>query len=349
MKLLHSFTNHFTQDLAIDLGTANTIVYMKSEGIVVQEPSVVSVRYDSKGGYKVLAVGHEAKQMLGRTPNGIMAIRPMKDGVISNFDIAQEMLKHFITRAHQRFPFVRFKPRIVIAVPSGITQVEHRAVIEAAESAGAKEVFLIEEAIAAAIGAGLPVTEAGGNMVVDIGGGTTEVAVISLSGIVFSSSTRVGGDAMEEVITKYLKQKYNLLVGERTSEAIKLQIGSAYPSSESNKTCEVRGRDLMTGIPKTVLLCEAEIQEALSDVCQQIVHAVRNVLETISPELSADIVDKGIALAGGGSKLARLDILLREHMGLPIFHAEDPLTCVAMGTGKVLDELDLLSSIELSL
>lgn len=347
MGLLSSFTGYFSHDLAIDLGTANTLVYLRNQGIVIREPSVVAVQRDAKGGNKVLAVGEEAKLMLGRTPGNIMAIRPMKDGVISDFDITQEMLGHFIRLVQKKNSMIRFKPRIIIAVPSGITQVERRAVRESAESAGAKEIFLIEEPMAAAIGAGLPITEASGNMIVDIGGGTTEVAVISLAGIVYSDSARVGGDAMDECIVQFVKKKYNLLIGERTAEEIKITLGTAFPSSEI-KTMEIKGRDLVTGIPKTQALSDVEIRETLADVCAEIVQTVRNALELTPPELASDIVDKGIVLAGGGSLLAGLDVLLREETGLPVFHAEDPLTCVAVGTGKVLDEIDLLSSIALA-
>lgn len=344
MGAFSKFKNIFSEDLAIDLGTANTLVFVRGHGIVVREPSVVAVKRDIKGNYKVLAVGQEAKVMLGRTPGSIIAIRPMKDGVISDFEIAEEMLRYFIRQVQKRRRFIRFKPRIIIAVPSGITQVEKRAVRESAKSAGAKEVFLIEEPMAAAIGAGLPITEASGNMIVDIGGGTTEVAVISLSGIVYSDSARIGGDKMDETIVQYIKQKYNLLIGERTAEEIKISIGSAFPLEEK-RTFEVKGRDLVTGIPKTLVLSDGEIRESLSDVCEAIVHTVRNALEHTPPELASDIVDKGIILAGGGSLLMGLDILLRERTGLPVSHADDPLTCVAMGTGKVLDEINLLSSI----
>jgi len=284
--------------------------------------------------------------MLGRTPGSITAIRPMKDGVISDFDVTQEMLRYFIRQTQSRFSFFRFKPRIIIAVPSGITQVERRAVKEAAQSAGAREVFLIEEPMAAAVGAGLPVTEASGSMIVDIGGGTTEVAVISLAGIVYSDSARIGGDRMDDTIIQFIKQKYNMLIGERTAEEIKINIGSAFIQGDP-KTHEVRGRDLVTGIPKTLILSEEEVLEALTDVTAQIIKTVRNALESTPPELAADIVDHGIVLAGGGSLLSGLDELLRNEVGLPIFHAEDPLTSVAVGTGKVLDELDLLSTIEL--
>jgi rod shape-determining protein MreB len=345
--MMNKFASIFTQDLAIDLGTANTLVYTRQRGIVIREPSVVAVQKDNRGRIQVLAVGEEAKQMLGRTPGSITAIRPMKDGVISDFDITQEMLRYFIRQTQSKFSFFRFKPRIIVAVPSGITQVERRAVKEAAESAGAREVFLIEEPMAAALGAGLPVTEASGSMIVDIGGGTTEVAVISLAGIVYSDSARVGGDKMDESIAEFIKQKYNLLIGERTAEDIKINIGTAFIKEEP-KSYEVRGRDLVTGIPKTLVLGEEEVLEALSDVCAQIVKTIRNALESTPPELAADIVDRGIVLAGGGSLLSGLDDLLRAEVGLPIFHADDPLTCVAIGTGKVLDEIDLLATIELS-
>lgn len=344
MGFFNSISSYFSHDLAIDLGTANILVYIKGQGIVIREPSVVAVQRDSMGSYKVLAVGEEAKMMLGRTPGNIMAIRPIKDGVISDFDITQEMLRYFIRQVQKRKSLFKFKPRIIIAVPSGITQVEKRAVKEAAESAGAKEIFLIEEPMAAAIGAGLPITEASGSMIVDIGGGTTEVAIISLAGIVYSNSARVAGDAMDETIVQFVKKKYNLLIGERSAEEIKIQIGSAFKEGEP-KTLEIKGRDLVTGIPKTLKLSDDEIREALSDVCEEIVQTVRNALERTPPELASDIVDKGIVLAGGGSLLSGLDVLLREQTGLPVFHAEDPLTCVAIGTGKVLDQIDLLSSI----
>ncbi len=339
-------TGFFAQDMAIDLGTANTLVFMKSHGIVIREPSVVAVQKDYRGNFEVLAVGEEAKRMLGRTPGSITAIRPMKDGVISDFDVTQEMLRYFIRQTQRRFSFFRFKPRIIIAVPSGITQVERRAVKEAAQSAGAREVFLIEEPMAAAVGAGLPVTEASGSMIVDIGGGTTEVAVISLAGIVYSDSARIGGDRMDDTIIQFIKQKYNMLIGERTAEEIKINIGSAFIQGET-RSHEVRGRDLVTGIPKTLILSEEEVMEALSDVTAQIIKTVRNALESTPPELAADIVDHGIVLAGGGSLLSGLDELLRNQVGLPVFHADDPLTCVAEGTGKVLDEINLLSTIEL--
>jgi len=337
----------FSSDMAIDLGTANTLVYVRNEGIVIREPSVVAVKKDNKGGTKVLAVGGEAKIMLGRTPGSIFAVRPMKDGVIADFEIAEEMLRYFIRQVQKQNSFLKFKPRIIIGVPSGITQVEKRAVRESAESAGAKEVYLITEPMAAAIGAGMPITEPSGNMIVDIGGGTTEVAVISLGGTVYSDSARVGGDRMDEAITQYIKRQYNMLVGERTAEEIKIQIGSAFANG-SPRTHEVKGRDLVTGIPKTLTLTDAEIRSALSEVYDAIVQAVKNALERTPPELAADIVDKGIVLAGGGSLLSGLDALLRERTGLPIILAEDPLSCVVMGTGKVLDHIDLLRSIALS-
>ena len=352
VNLFDAVLGVFSNDLAIDLGTANTLVYLKGKGIVVSEPSVVAVQKDSVGQKKVLAVGTDAKNMLGRTPGSIVAIRPMKDGVIADFDITEEMLRYFIRKIHNRKALVR--PRIVICVPSGITQVEKRAVKESAESAGAREVYLIEEPMAAAIGAGLPITEASGNMIVDIGGGTTEVAVISLAGIVYAKSVRVGGDKMDEALTQHLKRKYNLLIGERTAEEIKISIGSAYPDSLASAkdgkidTMEVKGRDLVSGIPKTLKIDAQEIREALSETINAIVEAVRIALERTPPELAADIVDKGIVLAGGGALLRNLDTLLREETGLPVVIAEDPLSCVVLGSGKVLDELDLLKQVTIS-
>jgi rod shape-determining protein MreB len=345
INLFDAILGMFSNDLAIDLGTANTLVYLKGKGVVVSEPSVVAVQKDATGQKRVLAVGTEAKNMLGRTPGSIVAIRPMKDGVIADFDITEEMLRYFIRKVHERKALVR--PRIVICVPSGITQVEKRAVKESAESAGAREVYLIEEPMAAAIGAGLPITEASGNMIVDIGGGTTEVAVISLAGIVFAKSVRVGGDKMDEAIVQYIKRKYNLLIGERTAEAIKIEIGEAYPS-EQKSFFEVKGRDLVSGIPKTQEINSDEMREALSEPVNAIVEAVRVSLERTPPELAADIVDKGIVLAGGGALLRNLDILLREETGLPVVIAEDPLSCVAIGSGKILDEIDLLRQVTIS-
>jgi rod shape-determining protein MreB and related proteins len=332
----------FSSDLAIDLGTANTLVYVKGRGIVVSEPSVVAVSKDGRGPDKVRAVGKAAKEMLGRTPGHIVAIRPMKDGVIADFEITEAMLRYFITRVHDRKRMVR--PRIVIAVPSGITEVEKRAVRESAMLAGAREVYLIEEPMAAAIGAGLPVTEPSGNMIIDIGGGTTEVAVISLSGIVYSNSTRVGGDKMDEAIINYVKRKYNLLIGERTAELIKIKIGTAYPT-ETQVHMEIKGRDLVAGVPKTLDIKSEEVREALAEPINAIVESVKMALERTPPELSADIVDKGIVIVGGGSMLMNLDILLRETTGLPVMLAEDPLTAVAVGTGRCLDELKLLKDV----
>jgi rod shape-determining protein MreB and related proteins len=334
----------FSNDLAIDLGTANTLVYVKGKGIVTDEPSVVAVQRDGRGGKKILAVGKEAKEMLGRTPGSIVAVRPMKDGVIADFEITEAMLRYFIEKAHNRRTMV--KPRIIICVPYGITEVEKRAVRESAESAGARQVFLIEEPMAAAIGAGLPITEPSGSMIVDIGGGTTEVAVISLAGIVFSKSVRVGGDKMDEAIVNYLKRKYNLLIGERTAEQIKISIGTAYPDDEI-KVMNVKGRDLVAGIPKTIEVSSEEIREAIAEPVNAIVEAVRIALEKTPPELAADIVDKGIVLAGGGALIKNLDILLREETGLPIMIAEDPLTAVVLGSGKALDQIDILSEVTL--
>jgi rod shape-determining protein MreB len=340
--LFDSILGFFSNDLAIDLGTANTLVYVKGRGIVSSEPSVVAVQKDSRGMKRVLAVGKEAKRMLGRTPGSIMAIRPMKDGVIADFEVTEAMLRHFITRVHNRKTLVR--SRVIIGVPSGITQVERRAIRESAESAGAREVYLIEEPMASAIGAGLPITEPSGNMIVDIGGGTTEVAIISLSGIVYSKSVRIGGDKMDEAISQYIKRKYNLLIGERTAELIKIQIGTAYPEEEL-KSMEVKGRDLVAGIPKTLEITSEEVREALAEPLNAIVEAVRIALERTPPELAADIVDKGIVLAGGGALLRNLDILLREETKLPITIAEDPLSAVVLGAGRALDDINLLKEV----
>jgi rod shape-determining protein MreB len=332
----------FSTDLAIDLGTANTLVYVKGKGILFSEPSVVAVQRDSKGQKSVLAVGREAKEMLGRTPGNIFAIRPMKDGVIADFEITGEMLRYFIAKAHNRRTLIR--PRVVISVPSGITAVEKRAVGESAQSAGAREIYLIEEPMAAAIGAGLPITEASGNMVVDIGGGQTEVAVISLSGIVTSHSIRAAGDKMDEAILQYVKRKYNLLIGERTAELIKINIGSAYPE-ENPQSIDVKGRDLVTGIPKTIEINSEEVREALAESINTIIDTVRITLEGTPPELAADIVDKGIVLVGGGALLKNLDVLLREVTSLPITIVDDPLLSIVLGAGMVLDNEKLLHTV----
>ena len=332
----------FSNDLAIDLGTATTLTFVKGKGIVSNEPSVVAVQRNGNGVKKVLAVGKEAKEMLGRTPGNIVAVRPMKDGVIADFEVTEAMLRYFITRAHNRRTLVR--PRIIICVPSGITEVEKRAVRDSALAAGARDVYLIEEPMAVAIGAGLPITEPSGNMIVDIGGGTTEVAVISLAGIVMSKSIRVGGDKMDEAIVQHIKRKYNLLIGERTAEDIKKSIGSAYPMEEV-MTVEVKGRDLVAGVPKTLTINSDEIRDALAEPVNAIVEAVRVVLERTPPELSADIVDRGIVLSGGGSQLKNLDVLLREETGLPVMVSENPQLAVVLGTGKALDELKLLKEV----
>ncbi|KQC07735.1 rod shape-determining protein mreb [hydrocarbon metagenome] len=334
----------FSNDLAIDLGTANTIVYVKDKGIVLNEPSVVAVHQDSRGMKKVLAVGSEAKNMLGRTPGNIVAIRPMQDGVIADFDMTEAMLKHFILCVHNRKSLVR--PRIIVAVPSGITQVERRAVREAVESAGAREIYLIEEPMAAAIGAGLPVSEPTSSMIVDIGGGTTEVAVISLSGIVYSKSVRVAGDKIDEAIVQYMKRKHNLLIGERTAEIIKIEIGCAYPFEEI-KVGSIKGRDLISGIPKITETNSEEIREAINEQVTFIVDAVKDTLENSPPELAGDIVDRGIVLTGGGALLQNIDILIREETGLPITITDDPLSAVARGAGIALDQLNVLKDIAL--
>ncbi|NLC71942.1 MAG: rod shape-determining protein [Desulfuromonadaceae bacterium] len=344
---LNAIWGMFSNDLAVDLGTANTLVYLKGKGIVVNEPSVVAVQKDDGGQKRVLAVGMEAKKMLGRTPGSIVAIRPMKDGVIADFDITEKMLRYFIQKVHNRKTLLR--PRIIICVPSGVTQVEKRAVRESAESAGAREVYLIEEPMAAAIGAGLPITEASGNMIVDIGGGTTEVAMVSLAGIVYSRSVRVGGDKQDEAIVQYLKRKYNMLIGERTAEQIKMEIGSAYPDEDGNILhMDVKGRDLVSGIPKNMNIDSDEIREALSESVNAIVEAVRVALERTPPELAADLVDRGIFLAGGGALLRNLDKLLQKETGLLVCIAENPLDCVALGAGKALDELALLRRVSIA-
>jgi rod shape-determining protein MreB len=328
----------FSNDLAIDLGTANTLVYAKGKGIVLREPSVVAVRKDGKGGSKVLAVGREAKMMLGRTPGNIVAIRPMKDGVIADFEVTEAMLRHFIRKVHNRAALVR--PRIIICVPSGITQVEKRAVRESAESAGAREVYLIEEPMAAAIGAGLPITEPKASMVVDIG----EVAVISLAGIVYSKSVRMAGDKMDEAILQHIKRKYNLLIGLATAEIIKTTIGNAYPGDQV-ETIEVKGRDLVSGIPKILTIDSDEVRKAISEQVETIIETVHVALEQTPPELAADIVDNGIVLTGGGSLLKNLDILLREETKVPVTVSEDPLSAVVLGSGKALDDIRLLREV----
>jgi rod shape-determining protein MreB len=326
----------FSNDIGIDLGTANTLVYVKDRGIVLREPSVVAVQAGTK---RILAVGEEAKRMLGRTPGNIVAIRPMKAGVIADFEITEAMLRYFIRKTQGRRKMVR--PRVIIAVPSDITEVEKRAVKDSATHAGAREVFLIEEPMAAAIGVGLPVQEPAGNMIVDIGGGTTEVALISLAGVVFSRSVRVGGDEMDECIAQYMKRVYNLMIGERTAEEIKITMGSAYPIEEET-TMEVKGRDLVAGLPKTLTVSSGEIREALQEPISSIVDAIRITLERCPPELAADLVDRGMVLAGGGALLKGIDKLIAEQTGLPVHIADDPLSAVAEGTGVVLNELNFL-------
>lgn len=340
--IFDSILGIFSNDLAIDLGTATTLVYVKGKGIIICEPSVVAVTRDQRGIKKVVAVGSEAKRMLGKTPGNIQAVRPLKDGVIADFEITEAMLRYFIQKSHNRRALIR--PRMVVCIPSGITEVEKRAVKESAESAGAREVYLIEEPMAAAIGAGLPVNEPQGNMIVDIGGGTTEVAVISLAGIVYSKSVRIAGDKMDEAIIQYIKRKYNLLIGETTAEQVKIKLGNAYPDDEV-RTMEIKGRDLVEGIPRTLIINSDEIREALMEPINVIVDAIKVTLERTPPELAADIVDRGIVLAGGGALLRNLDILIREETGLPVTVAEDPLSCVVRGSGKVLDEMELLKRV----
>jgi len=337
-----SWLSILSNDLAIDLGTANTLVYIRNKGIVVREPSIVAI---NKKTNRVEAVGAEAKEMLGKTPANIVAIRPMQEGVIADFEVTERMLDHFIKKAHNRKIAVR--PRIIISVPSEITQVEQRAVRDSALKAGASEVFLVEQAMVAAIGAGLPIAEPTGNMIVDIGGGTTDVAVISLAGVVFCKSLRVAGNEMDQSIIRYIKKQYRLLIGERTAEEVKIQIGSAYPLDEQLEM-EIKGRDLETGLPKGLLLTDAEIREALTPAVDAIVETIKMTLEKTPPALSADIVDRGVVLAGGGSLLRNLDKRLREETGLPVSLAEDPLTCVVMGTGQMLTNIDLLRKISLS-
>lgn len=340
-KIIDALLGAFSTDLAIDLGTANTCVYIKGEGIVLREPSVVAVKKDIKGTV-VLAVGTDAKRMLGKVPGNIEAIRPMKDGVIADFEVTETMLRHFISKVHNSRRLVR--PRIIVCVPTGITQVEKRAVRESAQRAGAREVYLIEEPMAAALGASLPIQDPTSNMVVDIGGGTTEVAVISLSGIVYSRSVQVGGDKMDEAIMMHIKRKYNMLIGEATAEEIKMQLGSAYPLTPELEY-EVKGRDLVSGIPQIITINSAEVREALAEHVQAIVQGVIVALEQTPPELAADVVDRGIVLTGGGALLKGLDQLLRDKTHLPIIVVDDPLTTVALGTGKALDNMDILKEV----
>jgi len=336
----------FSTDLAIDLGTANTLVYVKGKGVVSNEPSVVAVYRDPRGNQKILAIGEEAKDMLGRTPGNIIPIRPMKEGVIADFEVTEQMLRHFIFKAHNRRTFVR--PRVVVCVPSGITPVERRAVKESAESAGAREVYLVEEPMAAAIGAGLPITEASGNMVVDVGGGTTEVAVISMGGIVTSNSIRVAGDKMDDAIIQYVKRRYNLFIGERTAEQVKISLGNAFPAEDNTDTMEIKGRDLVSGIPKILEMTASEVKEALAEPLNNIVDVVRITLERTPPELASDIVDKGIVMTGGGALLKNIDVLLRNALNLPITVVDDPLSTVVLGSGRLLDDRDLLREVALS-
>jgi rod shape-determining protein MreB len=342
MSFINSLLGMFSSDLAIDLGTANTLIYLKGHGIVCNEPSVVAVQNDAYGRRKVVAVGAEAKSMLGRTPESISAIRPVKEGVISDFEITEEMLRQLIRKVQTRRSLVR--PRIIICVPHGITEVERRAVKESAESAGAREVYLIEEPMAAAIGAGLPVTEACGSLVLDIGGGTTEIAVISLKGIVYSRSLRVGGDKMDEAIVNFVKRRYNVLIGDRTAERIKIAIGSVMPSGD-NLSIEVRGRDVVQGVPKTAIVSEEEIRDAVMEPINQIIDMVRMALEKTPPELSSDIVDRGITMTGGGSLIRGLDRLIAQEIGIPVALVDDPLAAVVLGSGAVLDQLDILKDV----
>ena len=341
--MLDKILGAFSKDLAVDLGTANTLVYVKGKGIVLREPSVVAIEKNKK---RILAVGEEAKKMLGKTPGNIVAIRPLRDGVITDFEVTEAMLSYFIKKVHNRRTFVR--PRVVVAVPSGITPVERRAVVDSAHSAGAREVYLVEQPMAAAIGANLPIQEPVGNMIVDIGGGTTEIAIISLSGIVFSHSLRVAGDEIDEAIISYIKKKYNLIIGERTAEKIKIELGAAHPTAVKNGTMKVKGRSISEGVPKSVEVSSEEVLEAIKDPVMQIVGAVKEALEKVPPELSADLTERGIVLAGGGALIPGLDVLIHEVTGLPVIVADDPLTCVVMGAGRVLEELSLLKRVSVS-
>ena len=335
-------TRFLIRDIGIDLGTANTLVYVRGKGIVLREPSVVAIRRDTGS---ILAVGEEAKMMIGRTPGNIVAIRPMKDGVIADFDVTQAMLKHFISKAYRRRPV--FLPQVVVCVPSGVTDVEKRAVLDATKQAGAKEAFIIEEPMAAAIGSGLPVEDPTGSMIVDVGGGTSEVAVISLGGIVTSKSIRIGGDEMDEAIVNYVKKSYNLMIGERTAEEIKVNIGSAYPV-EQKEEMEIRGRDLVTGLPKILSITTEEIASALAEPVNAIIDTIKNTLERTPPELSADIMEKGIVMTGGGALLKGLDKLVSEETGMPVYMADEPLDCVVLGAGKALTAIDLLKRVSIS-
>lgn len=336
-------TKYFSRDIGIDLGTANTLVFVKGKGIVLREPSVVAIRRDTGA---ILEVGEEAKRMIGRTPGNIVAIRPMKDGVIADFDVTQTMLRHFIGKAYKRKTL--FKAVVVVCVPSGVTEVEKRAVIDATKQAGAKEAFLIEEPMAAAIGAGLPVEEPTGSMIVDIGGGTTEVAIISLGGIVTSRSIRVGGDEMDEAIVQFIKKNYNLMIGERTAEEVKIAIGTACRDPKEPRTMEIRGRDLVSGLPKTQTITDTEIEQALADPVATILEAIKITLEKTPPELAADIMDKGIVMTGGGALLHGLDKLVAKETGMPVYIADNPLDCVALGAGKALAEIELLRRVALT-
>lgn len=342
MSIIGRLKNRLFCDLAIDLGTANTLVYLKGKGIIVQEPSIVVVNKDNG---KVEAVGKSAKEMLGKTPSSVLAIKPMRDGVIADFEIAERMLDYFIKKSTNHRSFL-IRPRIIIGIPTGITQVEQRAVKDVAMRAKASEVYLVEQPVSASVGAELPISEPTGNMVVDIGGGTTDIAVISLNGLVFNHSIRIAGNEMDEAISQYIKKKYNLLIGERTAEQIKMQIGSAYPFDEP-MTLEIKGRDLREGIPKTIVVDDQEIREAIEDVVSAIIEAIRISLEKTPPELSADIIDRGIVLTGGGALLKNLDKRIQEDTQLPVFITEDPLTTVVLGAGKMLEDLELLKKVSL--
>ena len=345
MSFLDKFLGKYSRDLGIDLGTANTVVFARGEGIVLREPSVVAL---DKSSNKVLALGNEAKRMLGRTPGNIVAIRPMRDGVIADFEVTEVMLRHFIKKILNNKAFMQFRPRIVVGVPSGITGVERRAVLDAAMNAGAREAYLIEEPMAAAIGANLPISEPFGSMIVDIGGGTTEVAVIALGGIVIAKSIRVAGDELDEAIVNQCRKNYNLLIGERSAEEIKIAMGSVYPTTENETTMEVRGRDLVTGLPRTFTISTAEVRDALIEPVNTVVDAIRMTLEKTPPELAADIMDRGVVLAGGGGLLRGLDRYIAQETELSVYVVDDPLSSVAYGTGKVLEEIDLLKKVLVS-